>query len=159
MASLGTTVLLAACWDVPAVDRRTLTEWLVCGDCTSSEFDRVVGNGPRMIPYLESALMDGPTAQQDSLVRRQGQETVARGQRYRLSRGIVGASTADSAEAVQRYVDGFRLTYRLRAATALARLDSARARALVGRFCLTNSPELVRHPEFKASFAAIAPCP
>lgn len=158
--------LLAACsgpsgiWDVPEVNRQIIKPWLVCGDCTHGEFARVLATGPRLTPYLAAALNDGPTHADDSLSRARAVEAVTRANRYRLRHvgPVAVLSTADSLRSVNGQHDDFRLTYRLRAAQALVRIDSLRATAGVTRFCTSGSRELTRQPQFRASFATIGPC-
>lgn len=156
---LAALIATAGCGGKPAtsvIDQRDLAAWLSCTECTGGQLDRVVANGPRMVPLLESAIGSGPTTVEDSLIRRQATEAYLRTARYRAGRGI---PIPDSAGVLVDHVDGHHLTYRLRAAQALAALDPARAAVAVTRYCQLAPPELARHPEFRPSFALIGSCP
>ena len=158
--------LLAACsgssviWDVPEVDRQIVKPWLVCADCSGGELDRVVATGRRLVPYLSAALLKGPTHADDSLAQRRAVEAVSRARRFRL--GHLGPdailSPGDSLISVNGQHDDFRLTYRLRAAQALFRIDPVRAAEEVAQFCGGGSPELTRHQQYKLSFATLGLC-
>lgn len=157
---LAVTVLLGACWSVPEVDRQIIKPWLDCVDCTSDQLNRVVATGPRLVPYLESALRDGPLPTDTSLARQRAVQAVARAMRYRQRHGPPVAMTQDeSLRVVTGQLDEFRLNYRLRAAQALFRLDSARASQLVAEFCASGPAELQRHPGYKTSFNRVGACP
>ena len=155
MAALGA----LACWSVPEVDRRIVMPWLLCTDCTSGELDRVLVYGARVVPTLLSALHDGPTHAEDSVTALSATEGVLRARRYRVRHGGVAITTADSLESVQRQLDNFQLTYRLRAAQALVRIDPLRAATAVDKVCSDQAQALNRRPEFKVSFKAIGACP
>ena len=149
-----------ACWSVPEVDRQIVMPWLLCTDCTTGELDRVVVYGKRVAPTLADALSAGPTSLEDSVTRVQAAEGVMRARRYRVRHNIVAPlTTADSLETVQRQLDHFQLTYRLRAAQALVRIDSLRAAGLVNDFCVSAANQLNRRPEFRVAFQAIGTCP
>ena len=155
-------LVAVACWAVPDVDRRIVMPWLLCTDCTANELAKVLVYGDRVVPTLEDALREGPTNAEDSVTMLQATEAVLRARRYRNRHGIVTPlSTGDSSESVQRQLDHFQLSYRLRAAQALVRIDSLRAAALVDQFCAltTTVGQLQRRPEFRASFEAIGNCP
>jgi hypothetical protein len=149
-----------ACWSVPDADRRTITAWLTCIECTSGELDRVLARGSDMVPHLERAVEEGPTPRDDSLAARRATQAVQRIQRYRTGKGIRPGTlgSTDSARFVQGQHDAFTLSYRLRAAQALQRLDSAAASAAVSEYCRGKQPALDRRPEFRTSFGAIGPC-
>ena len=146
-------------WDVPEVDRQIIMPWLLCTDCIDGELDHVVKRGRRLIPYLATAVRDGPTRHEDSLSQMRANEAYARLLSYRGRRGVV--TQADSL-ALQSVVvaqkDAFLLKYRLRAAEALARLDSTRAALSVKAFCQANPDILARNPQYLTSFRAIGSC-
>ena len=159
LALMAASVGCSSIWDVPAVDRQIVNPWLECGDCIGGELDHVVATGTRLVPYLVVALRDGPSLHDDSLARGQAAEAVNRAKRYRGGHGPGALLTAvDSLRAVVGQHDNFRLTYRLRAAQALFKLDSARAATEVAHFCTSGSPELARNLQYKASFATLGPC-
>ncbi|NUQ11839.1 MAG: hypothetical protein HUU26_05835 [Gemmatimonadaceae bacterium] len=147
-------------WDVPEVHRRILLEWFHCTDCQEGELDAVVAKGRVMIPYLSAALLDGPTIAEDSLGRLRAIDAVVRVARYRAKRlgSMAPLAPAESTRAVSRQHDAFRLKYRLRAAQALARIDSVQAARDVAAWCATNPPLLVENPAYLASFKAIGNC-
>lgn len=148
-----------SCWSVHSVDREVISPWLLCADCTQGELDRIVQTGPRLIPYLVTALQDGPTQTADSLARRRAIESGIRAANYRAKRSLPLIPPGDSSELVENQMEGFNLTYRLRAAQALFRLNPARASTEVAQFCTNHPQELTKHSEFKPSFASIGACP
>ncbi|HEX4934298.1 MAG TPA: hypothetical protein VFV33_14005 [Gemmatimonadaceae bacterium] len=152
--------VLASCWSVPDVDRQLVRRWLDCVDCTGGELAGLVAKGERLVPYLASALREGPTASDDSLADRRAVEAIARATRYRQRHGVAPAlSSADSSNAVRAQRDEYSLTYRLRAAQAFFRIDSLGAARAVSEYCSSAAPELQRHPEYRSSFARLGPCP
>jgi hypothetical protein len=162
--------LLAACngsggpggtWDVPEVDRQIILPWLLCTDCIEGELDKVVARGDVLVPYLSSALLEGPTRAEDSLAQMRAKEAVVRAMEYRGRRlgTLAQLSPAESLAATRAQHDAFRLKYRLRAAQALQRLDSARAHDAVSSLCNASPIELRRNPQYRASFKSIGDCP
>lgn len=157
---LALQVAAACSSSVPEVERREIKPWLVCGDCTNGELDRVVAMGETAERYLRAAISDGPTRADDSVMTRQSVEGVARANRYRNDRQIPGpVSPVDSSEVITRQLDDFRLRYRLRAAEALRRIDPRADSIAVRSLCSNPPPELVRMPEYRPRFATYGICP
>lgn len=153
-------VLAAGCWSSPGPERQEIKAWLLCTHCGQPALVRVLSLGPRAEPHLRSAILDGPSRADDSLVVLQAEEVISRARRHRNDRGVVApVSTSDSSETVQRQVDDFRLRYRLRAAFALARLDAGSDSVAVRQMCASDPPELVRRPEYREQFRLYGPCP
>jgi hypothetical protein len=158
--AVAVALLASGCWRVPDADREIITPWLLCADCTSGELQHVVSHGRPMIRYLKAALFDGPTRADNAKASAQATEAVLRATRYRAGKGLPGPmATAESLAIVSRQEDYFKLTYRLRAAQALERIDSIDAKRSVLRFCLDSVPEYRKHPEFNAAFKRIGSCP
>ena len=145
-------------WDVPEVDRQIIMTWLLCTDCIEGELEKVVQRGRKLVPYLSSALVEGPTEADDSLADMRAKEAYLRVLNYRRRRGGV-VTQAESLAVVAVQKDAFVLKYRLRAAEALARLDSTRAAGDVAAFCQANPILFERNPTYKVSFQAIGACP
>lgn len=162
--------MLAACngsggaggpWDVPEVHRRILLAWFHCTDCMEGELDAVVKKGRVMVPYLSAAIVDGPTVAEDSLGRQRAVDAVVRVARYRAKRvgQMAPLTPGESTTTVNRQHEAFLLKYRLRAAQALARLDSAQAARDVAAWCATNPALLANNPSYRESFKVIGNCP
>ncbi len=141
------------------MDRRAITAWLTCAECTADELGNVVQGGRRMVRYLEAAVSDGPPRHMDSLATLLALEGVARTKRYRQSHQLAPLSPAESTAAAQRASDVFDLTWRLRAAQAWGRIERTAASSGVAEFCAANPPALTRRPEFKAALKLIGDCP
>jgi hypothetical protein len=100
-----------------------INRWLLCEECVSGELDSVVAVGDRAVGVLGSALQ-GPSAARYENVRRQAIES------YDRLKAFAGGSVRTTRQDyVAHYLDNYVATYQSRAAIALARIGTTRARA------------------------------
>jgi hypothetical protein len=91
-----------------------------CEECVAGEEDSVVAFGQDAVPSLERLLAQGPPPVAIERYRRF---------LYHRARALAGRGVgpSDSIAYAEGYLDAYRATYRIRAATALARIGGARA--------------------------------
>jgi hypothetical protein len=120
-AILGALILgVAACGSprLKSAEENTVRRWLLCDECLEGELDSVVALGSRVVPRLTEALK-GPPERGRRNVERQARALYARGPVVNIS----------EQRFVQHYLDNYEAGYQSRAAIALARINTAPARA------------------------------
>ena len=120
-ALIGLMVVLTACDPTPR-ERRAIQRWLLCDECSDGELDSVVAAARRnrVVDALGDALNGPPVAGREN-IRLQTQAMYER----------IPSPLVPQAEFVQHFVDNYVATYQSRAAIALGRIGTPRARAFL----------------------------
>ena len=107
-----------------------LANWFECADCDQGELEVVTRYGRHVVPGLAATLDEGPSAASREILRRSLEELYdALVEQARERPNMKPRSSRE--EFVARYLAGFDVRYRVRAATALARIGGADARAVL----------------------------
>jgi alpha-tubulin suppressor-like RCC1 family protein len=118
----GLGVVLVACGSSNE-DRAAAANWLTCDECLAGELDSLLLRGNGAVPVLAQAL-GGPSPAHVAAVREQFRASYA--QRADASHGRPLRVTEE--EYVRRFLGNYIATYQSRAAVALGRLETWRAR-------------------------------
>jgi len=105
---------------------RIILSWLHCEECTSAQLMAVVQLGPKAVPYLTSALQDGPTLIEQVSLRRFLQRRYAELQKYVSSHTDASLPMTEK-EYISFHTSQLTTQYQVRAATALGAIGGPSA--------------------------------
>jgi len=109
---------VAACRPSTAAERRTVQGWLLCEECSDGELDSVIAMGDRAVPLLRDALQGPPASRRDNMR-----------QQARAMYEMIPDTTVISAQRyLDRYAENYVASYQSRAAVALGRIGTRKAR-------------------------------
>ena len=112
---------LAACRPAPLPERGIVEAWLLCEECIEGELDSVVALGDQAVPPLQRALK-GPPGERRENMRRQAEGV------YAL---LPDTSIIIRQTYLDRYEANYVSSYQARAAVALGRIGTPKARQVV----------------------------
>lgn len=112
--------------------RNVVVEWMECEECDSSQLENVVKQGDLVIGTLVQILENGPSSAKKEELMDHLASTYEELVQYQATHPEAKISFTKE-EYIKTYMDNYEALYRTRAATALGKFESSRAREALNK--------------------------